>query len=74
MRTVNLSPIGGRGVMPEIYPQGGTYFFLRPLSNWNVYDVGLQNLEMLREHGEGTRMGDDSCGSRPSTATTSRST
>lgn len=60
VRTVNFSLLGGHGVAQDIYPQGGTYFFFRPLSHWNVFDVGLQNLEMLREHGEGTRMGDDS--------------
>lgn len=60
VRTINLSPIGGRGVAKEVYPQGGTYFFLRTLSSWNVFDVGLQNLEMHREAGEGDRPGDDS--------------
>lgn len=60
VRTVNFSLFGGRGVGKEVYPQGGTYFFLRPLSSWNVFDVGLQNLEMHREAGEGGRAGDDS--------------
>lgn len=56
VRTVNASLVGGRGVMNEPYAQGGTYFFPRPLSQWHVFDVGLQNLEMLRE----ARVGDDS--------------
>jgi len=60
VRTVNVSVLGNRGVMDEIYQQGGTYFFFRPLSDWAVFDVGLQNLEMLREAGEGARRGDDS--------------
>lgn len=60
VRTVNLTLIGSRGVVKEIYPQGGTYFFFRPLSQWHVFDVGLQNLEMLREQSEGSRSGDDS--------------
>jgi regulator of protease activity HflC (stomatin/prohibitin superfamily) len=59
VRTVKAG-IGGRGVSDEIYPQGGTYFFFRPLSDFNVYDVGLQNLEMFRESGEGARAGNDS--------------
>jgi regulator of protease activity HflC (stomatin/prohibitin superfamily) len=59
VRTVNFG-LAGRGVMEETYAQGGTYFFVRSLSSWHVFDVGLQNLEMLREHGEGTRSGDDS--------------
>lgn len=61
VRTINVSLIpGSTGVVEDIYAQGGTYFFLRMLSDWNVYDVGLQNLEMLRESGEGSRAGDDS--------------
>ena len=48
VRTVNLTLVGGRGVVQDIYPQGQTYFFLRPLSDWTVFDVGLQNLVMHR--------------------------
>lgn len=48
VRTVNLTLIGSRGVMQEIYPQGQTYFFFRPLSDWTVFDTGLQNLVMHR--------------------------
>ncbi|MBT3220313.1 MAG: prohibitin family protein [Proteobacteria bacterium] len=60
VRTVNFSLLGGRGVQKEVYPQGGTYFFFRPLSDWQVFDVGLQNLEMMRESAQGDRTGDDS--------------
>ncbi|MCO4745458.1 MAG: prohibitin family protein [Proteobacteria bacterium] len=60
VRTNKWSPLAARGVVDDIYPQGGTYFFFRPLSDWHVFDVGLQNLEMLRESGEGSRTGDDS--------------
>lgn len=60
IRTVNLTVLGSRGVMDEPYPAGGTYFFPRAFSNWSVYDVGIQNLAMLRETNEGTRSGDDS--------------
>lgn len=58
---VNRVPfVGTRGVEPEVYPQGGTYFFLRAFSDWYVYDVAIQNLVMVREDDEGDRRGDDS--------------
>ena len=60
VRTVHVGLFGPAGVQPDVYPPGQTYLFLRPLSDWNVFDVGLQNLEMLREEGEGSRQGDDS--------------
>ncbi len=60
MRTVHFTLIGSRGVQGEIYPPGGTYFFLRALSSWDVFDVGLQNLRMVRESEVGDRIGDDS--------------
>lgn len=50
----------GRGVQPEIYPPGGTWFFFRPFSDWYVYDTALQNLTMVRESTQGDRAGDDS--------------
>jgi regulator of protease activity HflC (stomatin/prohibitin superfamily) len=59
VRVVKWSPLGGTGVQSQIYTQGGTYFFFRPLSEFAVYDVGLQNLEMLREPG-GRRTSDES--------------
>lgn len=60
VRTVHVSLFGPSGVQPEVYEPGQTYFFFRAFSDWNVFDVGLQNLEMLREEGEGSRQGDDS--------------
>jgi regulator of protease activity HflC (stomatin/prohibitin superfamily) len=60
VRTVNVSLLGGRGIQPEIYEQGQTYFFVRAFSEWTVYDVGLQNLQMLRSSAAGDRTGDDS--------------
>ncbi len=59
VRTVNVSLLGGNGVMADIYPQGGTYFFLRTFSDWSVYNVGLQNLLMRRAVSEGDRATDD---------------
>jgi regulator of protease activity HflC (stomatin/prohibitin superfamily) len=58
--TAKWHPLHGRGVQEEIQPPGGTYFMVRPAWDWHVYDIGLQNLEMLRERGEGARRGDDS--------------
>ncbi|TNE85468.1 MAG: prohibitin family protein [Deltaproteobacteria bacterium] len=58
--TAKAHPLYGRGVQDQVQPQGGTYFMIRPLWDWHVYDIGLQNLEMLRETGEGSRSGDDS--------------
>ncbi|MCA9569275.1 MAG: hypothetical protein KC656_15610 [Myxococcales bacterium] len=60
VRTINIPLFGGRGVVEETYPAGGTYFFPRFASSWNVFDVGLQNLAMVREPNEGQRKGDDS--------------
>lgn len=60
VRTVNFTLLGHRGVQEEIYPQGQTYFFFRPLSDWTAYDVGLRNLEMFRNPSQGDRTGDDS--------------
>lgn len=58
---VNKVPfLGARGVVDTVYPQGGTYFFFRPLSDWYVFDVAIQNLVMTREPAEGDRSGDDS--------------
>lgn len=60
VRTVNIPLLSSRGVVDETYPAGGTYFFPRFASGWNVFDVGLQNLAMVREPNEGQRKGDDS--------------
>lgn len=60
VRTVKFTVIGQRGVQDDVYSPSGTYFFLRPLSDWHVFDIGRQNLEMLREADRGDRVGDDS--------------
>jgi regulator of protease activity HflC (stomatin/prohibitin superfamily) len=49
VRTINVSLIGGRGVSHDVYPQGGTYFFPRMLSEFDTFEVGVQNLAMKRE-------------------------
>ncbi len=53
VRTQLVGP--SRGVEPEYYPPGGTYFFLRALSDFKTFDVGVQNLAMLRENGDALR-------------------
>ncbi len=60
VRTVNVALFGPVGVRHDIYPQGQTYFFLRVFSDWNLFDVGLQNLEMHRETVQDGRSFDDS--------------
>lgn len=60
---VRVSKIGlfeGRGVVPEPYAPGATYFFAPLINDWFVYDTALQNLVMTREHETGDRQGDDS--------------
>jgi len=60
VRVDNVGWLGGKGVVPEIYPPGGTYFFLRAFSTWFTFDTALQNLTMLRESAGRGRDGDDS--------------
>jgi regulator of protease activity HflC (stomatin/prohibitin superfamily) len=60
VRTVNFSLLGGRGIQSEVYAQGQTYFFPRWFSSWTVYDVGLQNLEMVRAANPSDRLADES--------------
>jgi regulator of protease activity HflC (stomatin/prohibitin superfamily) len=55
IRTVNWSLVGGRGVEHDVYPQGGTYFFPRMFSEFDTFDVGVQNLAMKRETGDAIR-------------------
>jgi regulator of protease activity HflC (stomatin/prohibitin superfamily) len=59
---VRVSLVGpwGKGVQPDIYPAGGTYFFFRPFSDWYTFDTAIQNLVMVREPAAGDRQGDDS--------------
>jgi regulator of protease activity HflC (stomatin/prohibitin superfamily) len=60
VRVDQLGLLGGKGVVPEVYPPGGTYFFFRPFSEWFVFDTAIQNLVMVREATQGDRVGDDS--------------
>src|SRR5690349_6820139 len=60
VRTAKIALIGQPGVVKEIYPSGGTYFFMPVINDWNVFDIGNQNLAMTRSKDTGTREGDDS--------------
>lgn len=53
VRTSLVGP--SRGVEADFYPPGGTYFFLRPTSDFDAYDVGVQNLAMLRASDDALR-------------------
>ncbi|MDP2316447.1 MAG: SPFH domain-containing protein [Pseudomonadota bacterium] len=59
IRTAKVSLFGDAGVVKDIYPSGGTFFFAPFVNDWHVYDIGLQNLAMTRGAG-GAREGDDS--------------
>ena len=46
VRTRKITFFSPKGVENEVYPPGGTYFFLPFINDWNVFDTKLQNLEM----------------------------
>lgn len=60
VRTLKIAVVGQPGVVKEVYPSGGTYFFPPLLNDWNVFDIGVQNLAMTRSSTSGAREGDDS--------------
>lgn len=60
VRTAKLALLGDPGVVKDVYASGGTYFFPPVVNDWNVFDVGVQNLHMTREINTGAREGDDS--------------
>jgi len=59
VRTIKWSPLGNRGVQEEIYPPGGTYFFLPFINDWHTFDTRLHNLEMTAVEMRGDRPGRD---------------
>ncbi|MFZ5480096.1 MAG: SPFH domain-containing protein [Myxococcota bacterium] len=60
VRTAKIGIIGPAGVVKDVYPSGGTYFFPPVINDWHVFDVGVRNLVMTRDSQSGTRSGDDS--------------
>ena len=53
--TRKLGLLGKAGVQPETYPPGATYTFPAFITDWNVYNVALQNLQMVRSVQKGDR-------------------
>lgn len=59
VRVSNLGLVEPKGVVPEPYAPGATYFFAPVINEWYLYDTALQNVVMSREGSE-QRDGDDS--------------
>ena len=53
--TRKITVLGKAGVQQETYPPGATYFFPALITDWNVYNVALQNLAMVRTLQKGGR-------------------
>ena len=53
--TRKISLFGKAGVQQETYPPGATYTFPAFITDWHVYNVALQNLEMVQQTGRGDR-------------------
>lgn len=51
--------LGKPGVNDESYGPGATYFFPAFVTDWHVYDVALQNLEMVSDATRGDRPSSD---------------
>jgi regulator of protease activity HflC (stomatin/prohibitin superfamily) len=51
--------LGKPGVQPEIYAPGATYLFPAFVTDWNTFDVSMQNLAMVKEGTRGDRSGED---------------
>jgi regulator of protease activity HflC (stomatin/prohibitin superfamily) len=53
--TRKIGFFGKAGVQQETYPQGATYTFPAFITDWHVYNVALQNLEMVQQANKGDR-------------------
>src|ERR671936_1421263 len=51
--------LGHKGIQQETYPPGATYTFPALITDWNVFNVALQNLEMVVAKAKGDREGRD---------------
>lgn len=51
--------LGKPGVQPEIYAPGATYLFPAFVTDWNTFDVSMQNLAMIKADNRGDRSGED---------------
>jgi regulator of protease activity HflC (stomatin/prohibitin superfamily) len=57
--TRKIAVFGKAGVQQETYLPGATYTFPAFITDWNVYNVALQNLEMVQAGDRGDRSGRD---------------
>src|SRR6267142_1082521 len=57
--TRKIALFGKAGVQQETYPPGATYTFPAFVTDWNVYNVPLQNLEMVRTVQKARRAAND---------------
>src|SRR3954471_20241336 len=57
--TRKIALFGKTGVQQETYPPGATYTFPAFITDWHVYNVALQNLEMVQSRDRGDRTGRD---------------
>ncbi len=60
VRTNKMGIVFDKGVQDTVYAPGSTSFFPPVITDWQVFDTALQNLEMSRESDSGSRAGDDS--------------
>ncbi len=59
VRVAKVGLLEPKGVSPDPYAPGATYFFAPVVNDFYVYDSALQNLVMSGEAGTGNRFGDD---------------
>jgi regulator of protease activity HflC (stomatin/prohibitin superfamily) len=57
--TRKVAIFGATGIQTESYPPGATYFFPAVITDWAVYNVALQNLEMVADKAKGDRADKD---------------
>ncbi|HET7786601.1 MAG TPA: SPFH domain-containing protein [Myxococcales bacterium] len=57
--TRKIALFGKTGVQQETYPPGAMYTFPAFITDWHVYNVALQNLEMVQARDKGDRGGRD---------------
>jgi len=51
--------LGHQGIQEETYPPGATYTFPALITDWNVFNVALQNLQMVADKKAGDRLDRD---------------
>jgi len=55
VRTVKWTPFGKKGVQPDVYDPGATYFFPAVINDWHTFDTKIQNVEMTFDRNRGDR-------------------